>query len=131
MALFALLLSATTVAAAPADRCAEPVTQLDMNQCAAEDYAKADAALNAQWAITRQAMRERDEQIDRTRDDRPSHSATLLAAQRAWITFRDKHCASVGFLYRGGSMEPLVVSTCKTTLTEQRTAQLADLVSAE
>ncbi len=125
------LLAAGAASAAPADRCAEPITQLDMNECAALDYAEADAALNAQWAITADAMRERDRELDRTYDDRPGYFETLLAAQRAWLIYRDQHCASEGFLFRGGSMEPLIVSTCKTTLTQDRTSQLADLESAE
>ena len=36
--------------------CSNAQTQADMNQCAAEDYRKADAAMNAQWAETRAAM---------------------------------------------------------------------------
>lgn len=126
-----LLLAAGAASAAPADRCAEPITQLDMNECAALDYAEADAALNAQWAITAEVMHERDRELDRTYDDRPGYFETLLAAQRAWLTYRDQHCASEGFLFRGGSMEPLIVSTCKTSLTQDRTSQLADLESAE
>ena len=125
------LLAAGAAAAAPADRCADPVTQRDMNQCAAQDYAEADAALNAQWTITADITRERDRQLDREYDDRPGYFETLLAAQRAWLTYRDEHCASEGYLYRGGSMEPMVVSSCKAQLTEQRTTQLAELMSAE
>ncbi|OYX66088.1 MAG: hypothetical protein B7Y88_05975 [Sphingomonadales bacterium 32-64-17] len=102
-----------------------------MNQCAARDYAEADKALNAQWSRTADVMRERDRQLDRDYDDRPGYFETLLAAQRAWLTYRDKHCASEGYLYRGGSMEPMVVSGCKAKLTEQRTSQLAELMSAE
>ncbi|WP_241657336.1 lysozyme inhibitor LprI family protein [Aurantiacibacter suaedae] len=126
-----LLLAAGTAAAEPADICAEPITQADMNQCAARNYAEADEALNVQWSRTAEAMRERDSQLDRKYDDRPGYFETLLAAQRAWITYRDEHCTSDGYLYRGGSMEPLIVSTCKTELTKQRTSQLADLMSAE
>ncbi|MEN7535702.1 lysozyme inhibitor LprI family protein [Aurantiacibacter flavus] len=125
------LLAAGAAAAEPADICAEPITQADMNECAARDYAEADEALNAQWSRTAEVMRERDRQLDRTYDDRPGYFDTLLAAQRAWLTYRDEHCASEGYLFRGGSMEPLIVSTCKTSLTQERTSQLADLMSAE
>ena len=88
----------------------------------------ADAALNAQWRLTRQAMRERDSEADKPDwDDRPGYFDTLLEAQRAWITYRDAHCRSEGYSARGGSLEPLLVSTCKTHLTKLRTAQLREL----
>ncbi|RIV84785.1 DUF1311 domain-containing protein [Aurantiacibacter xanthus] len=101
-----------------------------MTMCAARDYEEADAALNAQWSQTADVMRARDRDLDRVYDDRPGYFETLLAAQRAWLTYRDKHCASAGYRYRGGSMEPMIVSGCKTRLTEQRTRELADLIEA-
>ena len=102
--------------------------QQEMNICAHRDYLIADAALNAQWLLTRQAMRERDSEADNPDwDDRPGHFDTLLEGQRAWIAYRDAHCRSEGYIARGGSLEPLLVSTCKTRLTQQRTEQLREL----
>ena len=124
------LLAAGVAQAKPADICESPITQRDMNMCAANDYEAADAALNAQWSRTADAMRARDGDLDRDYDDRPGYFETLLAAQRAWLTYRDKQCASEGYRYRGGSMEPMVVSGCKTRLTKQRTRELADLIEA-
>ena len=124
------LLAAGTAQAKPADICEQPITQRDMTMCAARDYEEADAALNAQWSQTADVMRARDRDLDRVYDDRPGYFETLLAAQRAWLTYRDKHCTSAGYRYRGGSMEPMIVSGCKTKLTEQRTRELADLIEA-
>lgn len=110
------------------EQAAEMGVQQEMNICAHRDYLIADAALNAQWRLTRQAMRERDSEADKPDwDDRPGYFDTLLEAQRAWITYRDAHCRSEGYSARGGSLEPLLVSTCKTHLTKLRTAQLREL----
>lgn len=105
--------------------------QSAMNICAAHEFAAADADLNAQWSITKAAMKERDEGWNESGspawDKRPGYTASLLEAQRAWIKYRDAHCRVEGYTARGGSLEPLLVSTCKTTLTEARTAQLREL----
>lgn len=107
---------------------AEMGVQQEMNICAHRDYLIADAELNAQWRLTRQAMQERDSEDEKPHwDERPGYFDTLLEAQRAWIAYRDAHCRSEGYAARGGSLEPLLVSTCKTHLTELRTAQLREL----
>lgn len=126
----ALLLLLQPVAAEGLPDCneelAEQGIQQEMNICAYCDFLTADAALNEQWALTRAAMQVRD--ADRYReDDRPGYFETLLEAQRAWITFRDAHCRSEGYRARGGSLEPLLVATCKTALTEARTEELKEL----
>lgn len=118
--------------AGPQWNCDEPQAQQEMNYCAAQDFKRADEALNLQWAETSAAMKARDERRETGAlpelDDRPGYFQTLLEAQRAWIAFRDAHCRSEGYYARGGSLEPLLVSTCKTTLTEARTQQLAQLI---
>ena len=65
---------------------------------------------------------------DRKRDTRPGYFDTLLAGQRAWLTYRDQHCRSEGYTMRGGSAEPMVASQCKAKLTRARTEQLKDLM---
>lgn len=107
--------------------CDDPQVQQAMNWCAGQDYDAADAAMNAQWRITREAMKVRDADFARYRSDhdqRPGWFASLLEAQRAWIRYRDAHCALEGYEARGGSLEPLLVLTCKTQVTRLRTDQL-------
>jgi uncharacterized protein YecT (DUF1311 family) len=72
-------------------------------------------------------MRERDNQHDAIYDERPGYFEVLIAAQRAWLQYRDAHCQSEGYEARGGSLELLLVSTCKRRLTEERTEQLRSL----
>jgi uncharacterized protein YecT (DUF1311 family) len=131
--LLAILAAAATPASGePQWNCEDPGPQQEMNWCAHQDYLKADEALNAQWKITSEAMKRMDaENTNLGWDKRPGYFDTLLEAQRAWIAFRDAHCASEGYLFRGGSMEPFMVSTCKTAMSEARTKQLRDLVEVE
>lgn len=112
--------------------CENAITQLDMNRCAGIEYQQADDALNAQWKATAQIMKRRDAEFGKAFDEgREGYFQTLLDSQRAWLQYRDKHCANEGYLFRGGSMEPLMVSTCKTRLTRLRTEELRELESVE
>jgi uncharacterized protein YecT (DUF1311 family) len=107
--------------------CDNPLRQQEMNWCAARDYEEADEALNEEWKEVAAAMKARDaarEKMDLPPDERPGYFASLLEAQRAWLRFRDAHCRLKGYEARGGSLEPLLVSTCKTALTKERTEQL-------
>lgn len=108
--------------------CNNAETQAEMNQCAADDLATADKALNAQWKLTRNAMVEKDANQDAT--DKGAEKA-LLKAQRAWLDYRDGQCEAEGFSVRGGSMEPMVVASCKARLTELRTKELKSLVEPQ
>ena len=106
--------------------CNNAMTQVDMNQCAAEDYRKADAAMNAQWAETRAAMLAWDKATPPSDDN--GAAKRLLASQRAWLAFRDAACDVEGYSVEGGSMQPLVISSCLAALTTRRTEELKSLV---
>jgi uncharacterized protein YecT (DUF1311 family) len=122
------LLALAVVADEPKVDCDNAMAQFELNACAYQDYERADAAMNAQWKITSARMKAIDADFDRTQDNRPGYFDTLLAAQRAWLTYRDKHCTGEGYTMRGGSAEPMVFSGCMTQLTEARTKQLKDLI---
>ncbi|ENY71907.1 lysozyme inhibitor LprI family protein [Aeromonas diversa] len=111
----ALLLLLATTAAQAGDDCNEPTTQAAMNICAMQDYARADAALNA-------AYKKLVSTLDKAQLGR------LKTAQRAWIGFRDAQCDYEAGAYEGGSIAPLIHSGCLSTLTEQRTKALTALL---
>ena len=123
MITLAMLLAAQT----PDIDCENAMTQMEMNFCAHQDFKQADAKLNAQWKLTSAAMKLRDENFESTYDDRAGYHETLLEAQRAWLKFRDAHCRSEGYFARGGSMEPMLVSSCMAHQTNIRTAELEEL----
>ena len=127
MILTAMLLQASEQAAQPKVDCKEPMTQMAMNICAGRDYEAADRKLNAVWKKVSAEMKQLDANTD-IQDGRPGYFQTLLTAQRAWLVYRDTHCRSEGYLARGGSMEPMLISGCKAQLTRARTAQLRELI---
>lgn len=119
---FALTLLAAQSAPAVCDG-----TQAEMNECAARDFARADAELNAEYRDSIAHARADDRGPDSGRvegDDRPGEEATLREAQRAWVVYRDAHCRLEGYSERGGSMESMVYDLCRAALTRARTAQL-------
>ena len=87
-------------------------TQFEMNQCADATYQQADAALNAVWPQAKARM------------DALGAGADLLDAQRKWISFRDAACSAEIAPYAGGTIQPLIWSSCLTRLTLQRTDDL-------
>ncbi|WP_246008502.1 lysozyme inhibitor LprI family protein [Afifella aestuarii] len=125
MFMAALVVLLTLPSVAWAAECADPQTQAEMNACAAQTFEEADAALNEAWPKVLEYYRALDAELS---DDLKGAEEALLEAQRTWIVFRDAHCASVGFAARGGTMEPLLVTSCKADLTRERTDQLLALL---
>ncbi|TNM62792.1 lysozyme inhibitor LprI family protein [Aliirhizobium smilacinae] len=121
-----LLVDAPSSAQQPTPDCKEPQTQTDMTICAGQDLADADKALNAQYQATRKLLKKRD--AEASMPDLKGGDEALVKAQRAWIGYRDAQCLSWGFQARGGSMEPMLVSSCEADLTRKRTAELKALV---
>ncbi|QLF71089.1 DUF1311 domain-containing protein [Peteryoungia desertarenae] len=108
----------------PAVDCANAMTQMDMNICAGQDYQAADDEMNAQWRKTRALLAEWDKSVESRGE---TASEQLLAAQRAWLSYRDRQCAVEGAAVEGGSMQPLIVASCLAKLTRLRTEDLSDL----
>jgi uncharacterized protein YecT (DUF1311 family) len=119
-------------AAQPPERepdCNDALAQQDMNRCAYLDFEKADKELNRIYAKVVAQAKSMDRDMD-TGTDRPLGAEDALRrAQRAWITYRDAHCEAMSAHSRGGSMEPMLISGCKASLTEDRTKELGDLLS--
>lgn len=90
-------------------------TQIGMNICAQKRYEQVDQILNR---LYRQVMAlQRETQANR-----------LLKAQLAWLKFRDLQCAHAAGAYEGGSIAPLIYSTCLTDLTSARNRYLQYLL---
>jgi uncharacterized protein YecT (DUF1311 family) len=91
--------------------CANPQTQSEMNTCAAKAASIADEKLNEAYQKLRAT-------VDGEESD------LLISAQRAWIDFRDKNCQFSSNRFEGGSIEPMVYSSCIERVTKQRTEEL-------
>lgn len=101
-------------------------TQADLNRRTSSDYARADAAMTAQWKRAYAYMKGRDAQ-DGSRGGGFGYAAALLESQRAWLRFRDTQCVIEGGEMAGGSAQGMVQGNCRTRLTRERTVQLRTL----
>ena len=107
-----------TGAAAQADNCDTTMAQQEMNRCADLAFQAADGELNDAYADAVAFARELDSAGAGGVEDR------LRKAQRAWVAYRDAACDADAFLFDGGSMQPLIYSSCLSRLTELRRADL-------
>jgi len=110
LALVALMpASLAPASAARADDCANAMDQATMNECANTAYQKSDAQLNALYKQIRQRLK-------------GDGDATKLfvAAQRAWVSFRDAECKFSTSAVSGGSIYPTVYAGCLDRLTKAR-----------
>ncbi|HAU76397.1 MULTISPECIES: lysozyme inhibitor LprI family protein [Agrobacterium] len=110
--------------AAQEPNCKEPQTQADMTICAGKDYEKADKELNVAYQKLRKLLIERDKAADA---DGKGATDALVTAQRTWVAFRDANCALAGFQARGGSMEPMLISSCLAETSGKRAEELRQL----
>jgi uncharacterized protein YecT (DUF1311 family) len=115
--------------AKPAQPCAEAKSPVAASDCFAKLYVDADAQLNVTYNQIVTAMKSL--LTDAQRGNNPTqiahHQAALdrfLAAQRAWLNYRDLHCDSVKFQYEGGTLSPAAWSQCMAETTQQRIATL-------
>lgn len=91
-------------------------------------FARADAAMRAQYQIAERTMRQMDAQpkdnLGPAERAGPSYVYALRASQRAWLRFVEAECRVEGYNFRGGSGQLPAVSECRAELTRQRTEQL-------
>jgi uncharacterized protein YecT (DUF1311 family) len=94
-------------------QCEKKETTVDLVDCWNAELKKADTELNRvyQAALKKQ---------------QPPDAVKLRQAQRTWIGYRDAHCDAVSSLYKGGTIEPMILAHCKFTLTQQRTKEILD-----
>lgn len=106
------LLIAAPALAAPGDDCLDKATTtVEMQACAAASYRRADAELDRTYQELLGAQTARGKTL-------------LRKAERAWIAFRDAHCAFATAASAGGSIHAQSVAQCRTDLTIERTAEL-------
>jgi uncharacterized protein YecT (DUF1311 family) len=90
-------------------------TQAEMNQTASQGYYKADAELNKVYKVL---MSKLDE----------NGKALLVKAENDWIKYRDSHCKFEASFYEGGSMQPMIYSSCLESVTMNRIKELKEAI---
>ena len=88
--------------------CVNPVTQIDMTQCAWADFEAADGELNWVYGSVIAAARN------------GGFEEEIRVAQRAWIGFRDAACTAEAAPYEGGSIQPMIEARCLERVTLAR-----------
>ena len=86
-------------------------TQTEMNQSANTSFIKADTELNKVYKQLLKVLNENEKSL-------------LIKAQKNWLKFRDSHCNFVTAQYVGGSIMPLIYSTCLEDCTKNRIRDL-------
>lgn len=97
--------------------CVKRESQADMNICSFRDYLRSDIELNHAWDAVTKRLRGQQKIFD-----------TLLAGQRAWLTYREKQCDVWAKWYEGGTIASLMINSCLTDITKFRTKELNQLL---
>ncbi|ODP35561.1 hypothetical protein A9762_00690 [Pandoraea sp. ISTKB] len=104
--------------AASASACNDPQDQATMNKCAMDAYKASDKKLNDAFQALNKKLS-------------PEGKAALQKSQRAWIAWRDAQCTFETMGSDGGSIHPLVITTCFDELTKAQTKRLDRMNNCE
>lgn len=82
-----------------------------MNQTDLQNFIKADNELNKVYNQLMKILDKKEKQL-------------LITAEKDWLKFRDSHCEFEKVQYEGGSIQPLIYSTCLEELTRKRITEI-------
>ncbi|MEL7183427.1 MAG: lysozyme inhibitor LprI family protein [Pseudomonadota bacterium] len=100
-------------------------TTLGMTACFAMETGLWDAKLNADWPEVKAWAAAADDEDRPFFDGRFSNRLdSLIAAQRAWIAFRDAECGLDYALWGSGSMRQIAGTACRMEMTADRVIRL-------
>jgi uncharacterized protein YecT (DUF1311 family) len=114
LAIFALPLLLIASAAQADDKIdckSQELNQMQLDQCAGQDFDKADAKLNT---LYKTMMSKYD----------ATNGALLKAAERAWIAYRDAQCDFATNGTAGGTINSMMDTMCRTEQTNARIKEL-------
>ncbi|CAN7390858.1 MULTISPECIES: lysozyme inhibitor LprI family protein [Ensifer] len=119
--MFATLVGLVGLApAAWADDCANASDQATMNECADKSLKASDTELNTLY-----------KQIEARLKDDQDTTKLLIAAQKAWIAFRDAECDFSAAGVTGGTAYPMIVLLCRDNLTQNRVKDFKGYLSCQ
>ncbi|WP_138504827.1 lysozyme inhibitor LprI family protein [Nostoc sp. PA-18-2419] len=98
--------------------CNNAQTQVAINECSRLSYQNADKKLNT---VYQQLL----PKLERNRKQK------LIAAQQAWIKFRDSSCEFEESQYEGGTIAPTIYFGCLENTTKERTQQLQQYLKSD
>ncbi len=119
-----MLLFVTDISIA-SEICSDTSATQELEKCLRQEVTKADARLNASYKSVLSAL-------ERAKKDNPGADESrkkLVAAQRAWIQFRDNDCDAIYALHIEGSLRGVLYLQCIIDHTNGRTDELDALMA--
>jgi len=99
--------------------------QPELNACAFEAFQATDKQLNLLY-------KKRMAQLEAHEKEVPGEFKPIIQklkfAQTAWLKFRDADCDYEAFQYEGGSIQPLIESSCMEAKTKQRIEDIKQML---
>ena len=121
----ALGYAGTGAYADPAAECGvHAVSQVEIGNCLKGVESDVDATVKQALGFAMTSARSLDKETGRD-----SSTPALTAAQAAWESYRDAHCAFVGTTFGGGSGTGIAIQSCRIELGRARARQLMDFVN--
>lgn len=120
-AMLVLQLVPSSALATKLDCKSDQLDQSQMNECANEDFLKADKALNDIYKKARDVIKDWD-------DETGAALKAFVDGQKGWIAYRDGYCTAYAYQSHGGSMEPMLIAGCMAAVTKARTDELKSMI---
>lgn len=98
----------------PTIDCNKANSTVEINYCAGLNYQEADRALNQTYQRLKSTLNS-------------AQQTKLIAAQQAWIEYRDKNCDFASRNWIGGTGYSAVLTGCLEQVTRKRTQELQNL----
>ena len=112
--LLSILFIFFSIPASAQENCTDPQTQTDMNICSFKEFKSADKKLNNTY----------QKALKKIGDDK-KREEIFRENQRIWIKYRDATCNfEAGERADSGTIWPLIMNSCMTRLTKQRTEEI-------
>jgi len=93
--------------------CDEPFTQVEMSQCAVIESEQTEKQLKKIY-----------HQLETQNSNDVEQLNLLKQTQLLWLKYRETSCQYASSQYEGGSIQPLIYSSCITSLTKERVENL-------
>lgn len=118
MALYIVITVLSEFAHAQEPVCHNDGSGQDSAVCAYAELAKADAQLNDAYLKALDLLGSADQ---------ADAKVALVAAQRAWVKFRDSDCHVQDRIFQNGTMRGALVGSCLKDRSKQRTKELKEI----
>jgi uncharacterized protein YecT (DUF1311 family) len=102
--------------------CDNATSNVEIGNCVYAAYQKADKELNDIWPKVLATIDTKGDYMPA--DAMQKWKATIVAAQQAWVTFKEQDCGAVRYEWWGGSGAGIAETSCLYGHTSQRVEDL-------